>query len=359
VIKKNDKTDFLFLESADYYRKNPIGIVFTITHKCTMNCPFCFNSYDYKIGERNKLKDLSTEKIKEAIDRFYAGGIRYIIISGGEPLARPDFFNILDYLCKKKIYVILNTNGVLINEKMAARLCDYPMHIMMSIHQFNNKESNKAANIRNVYSKKTAAVKYLRKYGVMCLEYITILDKKNIKNLEKIYKLNLTDLKPDNWQFFRLFDVNGQPGSTKQEMAAAINKLDKLNRQYSLNYKIVDSVPFCAHNNPSKAAKVISGELRSDHLVKLVTDPIGNIKMMCSFQRDLGNIFTSTAKQCWQKKFAQKMINLEFSPEECRCCPFLKDCCGGSRFLAYVHYGSYSAPDPLANFENIKQFIKA
>ena len=354
VIKKKDKGDFLFLEKPVYYKKHPIGIVFTITHKCVLKCKFCFNSYDYELKKRNQLRDLSTSKIKEAIDKFYNDGIRIIILSGGEPLIRDDFFEILDYLYQKNIYTIINTNGTLIDKKIVQKLTQYPIHLMLSLHEFNDKDSLQITGQPNIFSRRKRSINLLKKNKVFFLEYVTILTKKNINQLEKIYSLLNSDLKPNNWQFFRLFNANDEKGSRAKEMQLAIDKLIKLNKEYKVNFHIVDSVPFCVHKNPAKASKVVSGELHDEHMIKLVTDPRGNIKMMCSFQRDLGNIFSSSISECWQSDFAQKMVNLEFTPKECSGCSFVKDCGGGSRFLAYTHYGSYSAPDPLANFKNIK-----
>jgi len=407
VVKKNDTADFLFLESIDYYKKNPFGIVFTITHKCTMKCKFCFNSYDYDLKKRNKLNDLTTEEIKKIIDKFYNAGIRYIILSGGEPLIRNDFFKILDYLVKKKIYIVINTNGVLINDDMASKISKYPVHIMMSLHQFNDKDAQNDSGMTQAYSKKISAINSLRKHGVMCLEYITILDRKNIDNLQEIYKISLTDLKPDNWQFFRVFDSNDVAGSTKKEMKEAIDKIDELNKKYNLNYNIVDSVPYCVHSDLEKSNRVVSGDLQDSHIVKLVTDPVGNIKLMGLFhikalsqnnsytcitsscylylknpskypdtlqnfskksninlcakcksyfvtEPNLGNALVDSVRDCWNNEFSQKLLNLKFVPKECKSCKYFFKCGGGSRMMAHIHTGSYYGLDPLVDLENIK-----
>ena len=354
VLKKNDTADFLFLEDKKFYRENPFGIVFTITHKCNMMCKFCFNSYDYSLKTRNQQNDLSIKNIKLILDKFYNDGIRYLILSGGEPTMRKDFFEILEYACKKNFYVVLNTNGVLLDRQLIKKICQFPVHIMLSIHEFDDDESYLKTGLKNVFSKRLNAIKLLKKYNVLCLEYITALNRKNIDNLETIYNMNLGQYAPDNWQFFRVFDSNGEPGSSKKEMCLAIDKLHNLNAKYNLNYKIVDSVPFCVHNDPYKASQVISGELNEEHLVKMVTDPKGGIRMMCSFEKNLGDALQDNVKKCFKSNFAKKMVNLDFVPGECHNCVFLKECCGGSRFVAHAKNGSYFAKDPLVNYNNKK-----
>jgi radical SAM protein with 4Fe4S-binding SPASM domain len=354
VIKKNDTADFLFLEDSDYYNKNPFGLVFSVTHRCNMSCKFCFNSYDYSLKDRNVHENLSTKDVKKILDNIYNDGVRYLILSGGEPMMREDIVDIIEYAHKKKFYIVLNTNGTLFNEKLVKKICQFPVHVMLSMHEFNDKDSYIKTGRKKVFSKRLEVVKLFRKYDVLCLEYITALQRENIDNLDSIYNMNLGEYAPDSWQFFRVLDSNGEPGSSPEEMRLAIDKLYSLNKKFDLKYKIVDAVPFCVSDNPHKASEVVSGELNEEHLVKMVTDPKGNVKMMCSFDLDLGNILHKSIKDIWESDMAKNMINLNFTPTGCDGCIFWDDCCGGSRFVARVRNGSYSSEDPLVNYRNKK-----
>lgn len=354
VLKKNDRTDFLFLNPPDFFKTHPLGIVLTVTHRCNLRCFYCFNSYDYPLDSRNALEDLSTAEVEELIDRLYEGGIRIIIFSGGEPFMRPDLERLVRHALKKKIYCILNTNGTIIEEKKIRWLARLPVHVMLSLHEFNDREAEAANGTKDSFSKKMEFVSLFRRFGGLYLEYATVLSPANIRRLERIYALAKTSLGPDNWQFYRLFETGNNPGSSAEEMIEAIDKISALNEAYGLDYGIVDSVPFCVHPDPDKAARVVTGELHDSHLVKLVSDPKANLKMMCSFESDVGNLKREELGEIWAKPFARKMIGLEFAPEECKRCGYFKNCCGGSRFAAYVSKKSYTAPDPLADFKHVQ-----
>ena len=84
-----------------------------ITGKCNYNCLHCFNAKDnaplqseWSLGEANKL-----------LDEAQACGINCFTITGGEPMAHKNFFDILAGIYRRGMYVFeLNTNGFYINQ---------------------------------------------------------------------------------------------------------------------------------------------------------------------------------------------------------------------------------------------------
>jgi Fe-coproporphyrin III synthase len=59
---------------------------------------------------------LSTEEVYGVMDDLYAYGVRVLILSGGEPLLRPDILEISRRAKAMGFYVGLSSNGTLINE---------------------------------------------------------------------------------------------------------------------------------------------------------------------------------------------------------------------------------------------------
>lgn len=61
---------------------------------------------------------LSREEIFAAVDQLHAAGVDQVMISGGEPLTHPDITDILRYIADRGIFIILNTNGILLQKYM-------------------------------------------------------------------------------------------------------------------------------------------------------------------------------------------------------------------------------------------------
>ena len=100
-----------------------------ITNRCTISCDYCcFNS------NRLKLEELSTDELKSVMDQAKALGCRHVHFTGGEPLIRDDICQLISYADSNGFEVRLQTNGMLLDEKMAEKLiCSGLKSIMISL----------------------------------------------------------------------------------------------------------------------------------------------------------------------------------------------------------------------------------
>ncbi len=91
----------------------PFAIDFDITLKCNQKCLHC-NVYG---GER-PTNEMNTVQIKNLIQEFYDIGVYDLAITGGEPLMRNDWGEIVENACTRGPWkVVINTNGTLWREK--------------------------------------------------------------------------------------------------------------------------------------------------------------------------------------------------------------------------------------------------
>ena len=88
-----------------------------LTYRCNNNCRHCWLWIPENSPEKEK--ELTLEEIKRIADEARSMGCRKWYISGGEPMIRPDFPEILEYLNKNSLGNTLNTNGTLITPKIA------------------------------------------------------------------------------------------------------------------------------------------------------------------------------------------------------------------------------------------------
>jgi len=86
--------------------------------KCNLDCHYCW-SYD------NRVKGMSEDTARRAIDWLYDTPCRVLAPTGGEPLLRPDFVHkVIYYAAKKDFWVYLATNGRLLRPEVTDRLAD-------------------------------------------------------------------------------------------------------------------------------------------------------------------------------------------------------------------------------------------
>lgn len=96
----------------------PAILYFEITRSCNCRCRMC-NRY------QNKHDNLSLEEIKKILSQAKNLGVRFLSLTGGEPLLRPDFFEIVEYASSMGFELDLATNGTLINETNVKKIAKF------------------------------------------------------------------------------------------------------------------------------------------------------------------------------------------------------------------------------------------
>lgn len=95
-------------------------VVWNSTRTCNLKCVHCYMDSD----ARKYKGELSTEEAKRFIDDLAEFKVPVLLFSGGEPLIRPDFFELAEYARDKGIRPTLSTNGTLITREVAQRIKD-------------------------------------------------------------------------------------------------------------------------------------------------------------------------------------------------------------------------------------------
>ena len=90
------------------------------TAACNLACRHCRR---LEVAKALSTRDLPTEQVKRhLIDGLVAVGRPVLVCSGGEPLMRPDLFELAAYAVAQGLPIALATNGTLIDEALADRI---------------------------------------------------------------------------------------------------------------------------------------------------------------------------------------------------------------------------------------------
>src|SRR3972149_180585 len=100
--------------SAD---KKPV-VVWNVTRRCNLFCMHCYaDSHN-----RPYPGELTTEEGRSLLDDLAQFGVPSVLLSGGEPLTRPDIFDLAAYARDKGLRCVLSTNGTLITPEVARKI---------------------------------------------------------------------------------------------------------------------------------------------------------------------------------------------------------------------------------------------
>jgi len=198
-------------------------IALNTIQRCNLDCSYCSTSY----LRRSKKKPLSLDEKKAVIKGCKELGYSMISLSGsGEPMLDKDFLQLVKFILKEGLAVMVVTNGTLLNPKYAKIFFKNKVRIIFKLNSLDPEISDTMAGRRDSYSwvkYKTWIIPRGLKY-LLDLGYPNIGDCRGIKPLQVqsvITRLNYKGLpgiarfcKENRIRFFveDLIPVNGIKG---------------------------------------------------------------------------------------------------------------------------------------------------
>lgn len=128
----------------------PISGSLELTYRCNIKCQHCYVTHcqpDY-----SDQKELTLKEIQAIIDQVVDEGCLWFLLTGGEPLMRPDFLEIYQYLKRKGLLVSLFTNGTLLTPRLADTLVEWrPFSIEITLYGASQETYERVTGIPGSY----------------------------------------------------------------------------------------------------------------------------------------------------------------------------------------------------------------
>lgn len=165
----------------------PVGGTFELTARCNFNCPMCYvhmNQNDIAaIGE-----ELTAQQwisiAKEARD----AGVVFLLLTGGEPFIRKDFFEIYNAVKAMGMMVSINTNGSMLDGEIRRQLLENPpFRINISLYGGCN-ETYRGMCGQDAFDRVLENIRALKEAGVDVRLSVSITQH-NRQDLKKIHEI--------------------------------------------------------------------------------------------------------------------------------------------------------------------------
>ena len=101
-------------------KRNPPGpvLIWNLIRRCNLTCKHCYSIS----ADKDFPGELSTEEVFGVMDDLKRFRVPVLILSGGEPLLRPDIYDVARRAKEMGFYVGLSTNGTLIDESNISQI---------------------------------------------------------------------------------------------------------------------------------------------------------------------------------------------------------------------------------------------
>ncbi|MBI4496667.1 MAG: radical SAM protein [Chloroflexi bacterium] len=342
-------------------------VVWTTTRRCNLHCMHCYSdSFDKAYpGE------LTTAEARAMLEDLAAFGVPVLLLSGGEPLLRPDLFDLIAHAHSLGLRTTLSTNGTLITPELARRIkevgCGYVGISLDGIGPHHDKFRGK----RGAFEEALAGIRNCRAVGQRVGLRLT-LTQRTVADLPAIFRL----IEEEDIQracFYHLvYAGRGRrimgDQLAPEELRTAVEAIFAQAQDYARHGQDIELLTVDNHadgallylrvlreQGPERAAAVRALLRRSGGNSSGVAighvDNLGNIHPdQFTWNVTLGNIREQPFSQAWSDLGNPLMAAFKerraLLPGRCQGCRFVDICNGNFRARAWAATGDLWGEDP-------------
>jgi heme b synthase len=341
-------------------------IAWELTRSCNLLCAHCRASSTQGIFEG----ELTTAVCLHLIDDIAEIGKPILILSGGEPLLRPDFFQIASYAAGKGLRVAVGTNGTLVTEDIATKLKKVPVsRVAVSIDFPKPQLQDKFRGKAGAFKAALEGIALLHQTGIE-IQINSTITRLNMKYLNELLDLAI---KSGAAAFHPFMLVPTGRGKGLENVAMSPEEYEQtLNWVYERQKELGSSIFFKPTDAPhyqrvvrqkateSKVRPDFSSEKqgsRKNAMNSMSRGCLAGISFcFVSHRGDVqgcgyldvkaGNVRDASLKQIWRDStLFGELRDLSNLKGKCGVCEY-KSICGGCRARAYESTGDYLQAEP-------------
>ncbi len=333
----------------------PIHPVWEVTNACNLRCRQCHASSGKPLPN-----ELTTEEGKKLLDDIAGiGEFRMLALGGGEPLVRPDIFELVAYARSLGLEISIATNGTLLTLEMAKEFKKMGVaNIAVGINANDESVHEQITRVPGSFEKTRQAIYATKEVG-MNLQFNTTVMKENREAIPGLLDLAsevdaqivlLYQLVPEG-RGEEAMELSRREYRALTEMVAEKQKVNRAIIEPTWSPQYWAYLMSTDGKKPSAlemklARALFKGCVAGSGLCYIKPD--GEIWPCPFVPLSGGNVREQSLEEIWyESELFQSLRDRErLTGEICSQCRF-KYICGGCRGRAYAHSGDYLGDDPL------------
>jgi Fe-coproporphyrin III synthase len=340
-------------------------VVWNTTNRCNLKCRHCYLDAD----EEAFADELTTGEAKRFIEDLAQMKVPVLLFSGGEPLVRPDLFELGAYAKDLGVRPVLSTNGTLITPEMAQKLKAAGFqYVGVSIDGVAETHDS-FRGIKGCFAQTLQGIKNAQAVGLKTGVRFTV-NRLNYRDLAEVLEIAAQEGIPRFCMYHLVYagrgkdmanlDVNHE--ESRQIIEMLIEKtLDFHRRGIDMEILTTDNhadgiyiLQYLQKHQPERGAEI--QELLKMHGGCSAGQKMGNVNHIgnvhaCQFwaHRPLGNVRERKFSEIWTDQHDAFMCDLRQKADrvegKCGKCTY-REFCGGCRIRAEVVHGNVWGEDP-------------
>jgi radical SAM protein with 4Fe4S-binding SPASM domain len=164
----------------------PRLVFWETTAGCNLECIHCRR---LEVSRELSKRDLTTEESKNLIAQLAECGRPLLVLSGGEPLMRPDIFDLADHARQQGLACAMATNGTLVDRAVAGKIAAAGIRrVSVSLDGADAATHDRFRGIAGSFDRALEGIGHLRAVGAPVQINMT-LARHNIEQMEALFAL--------------------------------------------------------------------------------------------------------------------------------------------------------------------------
>ena len=302
--------------------RKPIHAILKLTYQCNFRCVHCYQTPEKGISPK---QELNTKDWFKIIDMLKIQGILTITFTGGEVLARSDFWRIYLYAYEKNFKITILSNISMLCSEMIDFLKDHPpMCISLTLYGFSENSYYRFTRSANAFSKVMQSIHTLIKQHIR-IKVKVIANTINQHELDQMY-IFFQKYKISYFFYYNIINYNDGSRASKRYQLPLIDCQFKFGDIQMLSDKIQNG-------------SCLLGEKCAAGLNSFSIDPYGNMYLCELCDGNKYNVLKLGFERCWEKMFEERGKNIDIETVCDRCC-YRKFCSSCNPKLKYENGNS-------------------
>ena len=314
------------------------------TNKCNLTCKHCYQDARPDACAH----ELTTDEACTLIDQIAAAGFKVMIFSGGEPLMRPDIYDLVGYAASKGLRPVFGTNGTLITAEVAGRLKQAGACAMgISLDSLDAARHDAFRGMEGAWQATVDGMRACREAGLPFQIHTTVLD----WNEDEVCDITDFAVEQGAVAHYVFFLIPVGRGKFIKDTALKVADNERLLRRIMAKQAEVpiDVKPTCAPQF-TRVAEQLGVETRFKRgclagLTYCIVSPEGVVRPCAYMTQEAGNVREQPFDEIWKTSPVFERLRSRSYEGACGTCDY-RDGCGGCRArAAYYHDGDFMAQD--------------
>ena len=314
------------------------------TNKCNLTCKHCYQ--DACPGAC--ANELTTDEARTLIDQIAAAGFKIMIFSGGEPLMRPDIYDLVAYAASKGLRPVFGTNGTLITPEVASRLKECGACAMgISLDSLDRAKHDSFRGLEGAWDATVAGMRACREVGLPFQIHTTVLD----WNEHEVCDITDFAVEQGAIAHYVFFLIPVGRGKYINDTSLKVAANERLLRQIMAKQAEVsiDVKPTCAPQF-TRVAEQLGVKTRFERgclagLTYCIVSPESVVRPCAYMTEEAGNVREQPFDEIWKTSPVFERLRTRQYGGSCGTCDFRAGCGGCRARAAYYHDGDFMAQD--------------